>query len=125
MQDKGVKLYALVNNAGIGGGAETEVIIDTNFKGPKRVTDALVGLIDKSGGRIVNVSSGLRKSTKRWIQVVGKFMNRIFCFWTILGNKGKFLQFCCSILLLRAVFFMSLILALNRLNYYTFWVKID
>ena len=88
MQDKGVKLYALVNNAGIGGGAETEVIIDTNFKGPKRVTDALVGLIDKSGGRIVNVSSGLRKSTKRWIQVVGKFMNRIFCFWTILGNKG-------------------------------------
>jgi NAD(P)-dependent dehydrogenase (short-subunit alcohol dehydrogenase family) len=54
----------LVNNAGIGGGAETEVIIDTNFKGPKRVTDALVGLIDKSGGRIVNVSSGLRISTK-------------------------------------------------------------
>ena len=108
MQDKGVKLYALVNNAGIGGGAETEVIIDTNFKGPKRVTDALVGLIDKSGGRIVNVSSGLRKSTKRWIQVVGKFMNRIFCFWTILGNKGKFLQFCCSILLLRAVFFYVL-----------------
>ena len=57
LKDKEVKLYALVNNAGVGGGAETDVIIDTNFKGPKRVTDALVGLIDKSGGRIVNVSS--------------------------------------------------------------------
>ena len=57
LMDKKVKLYALVNNAGIGGGAKTEVIINTNFKSPKRVTDALVGLIDKSEGRIVNISS--------------------------------------------------------------------
>ena len=30
----------------------------TNFKGPELVTDALIGLLDKSEGRIVNVSSG-------------------------------------------------------------------
>merc|ERR1712086_124728 len=55
--DKGVKLYALVNNAGIMK-AEADLVMTTNFKGPKLVTDALVGLIDKSEGRIVNVSSG-------------------------------------------------------------------
>ena len=57
LKDKGVKLYALVNNAGIMY-AEPDMVINTNFKGPKRVTDALIGLIDKSEGRIVNVSSG-------------------------------------------------------------------
>jgi len=57
LEDKGVKLYALVNNAGIMK-AEAETVMTTNFKGPKLVTDALVGLIDKSEGRIVNVSSG-------------------------------------------------------------------
>ena len=39
-------------NAGI---MKTEA---TNFKGPELVTDALIGLLDKSEGRIVNVSSG-------------------------------------------------------------------
>ena len=53
----------MVNNAGIMK-AEADAVMTTNFKGPKLVTDALVGLIDKSGGRIVNVSSGLRISTK-------------------------------------------------------------
>jgi len=57
LEDKGVKLYALVNNAGIMK-AEADAVMTTNFKGPKLVTDALVGLIDKSEGRIVNVSSG-------------------------------------------------------------------
>jgi len=57
LQDKGVKLYALVNNAGIMK-ADPAVVINTNFIGPKRVTDAFIGLIDQSEGRIVNVSSG-------------------------------------------------------------------
>ena len=57
LQARGVKLYALVNNAGVMR-AEPEVVINTNFKGPKRVTDALIGLIDDSEGRIVNTSSG-------------------------------------------------------------------
>ena len=30
----------------------------TNFKGPELITDALIGLLDKSEGRIVNLSSG-------------------------------------------------------------------
>lgn len=60
---KGVTLYGLVNNAGVGlaqPGAPDEAvsILATNFYGVKRVTDAFVGLIDPSVGRIVNVSSG-------------------------------------------------------------------
>ena len=39
LQDKGIKLYALVNNAGVLW-AEADTILNTNFKGPKRVTDA-------------------------------------------------------------------------------------
>merc|ERR1711936_849009 len=60
LRDKGVKLYALVNNAGIGFKAEitTHDMMDTNYMGPKRVTDAFVGLIDSKAGRIVNTSSG-------------------------------------------------------------------
>ena len=30
----------------------------TNFKGPELITDALIGLLDRLEGRIVNVSSG-------------------------------------------------------------------
>lgn len=60
---KGVSLYALVNNAGVGlaqpdapNGAEG--ILKTNFYGVKNVTDAFLDLIDAKEGRIVNVSSG-------------------------------------------------------------------
>ena len=63
LKSKGVALYGLVNNAGVGlaqAGApnSAEGILATNFYGVKRVTDALVGLVDPSVGRIVNVSSG-------------------------------------------------------------------
>ena len=59
LRDRNVKLYGLVNNAGISPkGNEISVVINTNFNGPKRVTDAFVDLIDKSEGRIVNTSSG-------------------------------------------------------------------
>jgi len=57
LKAKGINLYALVNNAGVMR-AEADVVLNTNFKGPKRVTDAFIELIDKSEGRIVNVSSG-------------------------------------------------------------------
>ena len=52
LKSKGVKLYALVNNAGVAG-QDNELIINTNYEGPKRVTDAMIGLIE-SNGRIVN-----------------------------------------------------------------------
>ena len=63
----GVKLYALVNNAGISGmsteGTSTESeVINTNFLGPKRVTEALIDLIDS---RIVNTSSEI---ASRWLR---------------------------------------------------------
>eukprot|EP00308_Calcidiscus_leptoporus_P005632 CAMPEP_0119377520 /NCGR_PEP_ID=MMETSP1334-20130426/45294_1 /TAXON_ID=127549 /ORGANISM="Calcidiscus leptoporus, Strain RCC1130" /LENGTH=276 /DNA_ID=CAMNT_0007396469 /DNA_START=60 /DNA_END=890 /DNA_ORIENTATION=+ len=60
MKAKGVSLYALVNNAGVGLGTgdEGEYLLNVNFYGPKRVTDAFFELIEPSGGRIVNVSSG-------------------------------------------------------------------
>lgn len=49
-------LYGLVNNAGIAGGAgDATVVIDTNLRGAKRVTDAFAPLVT---GRVVNVSSG-------------------------------------------------------------------
>ena len=57
LKTKGVKLFALVNNAGILK-AEADVVMNTNYYGPKRVTEALVDLIDPFEGRIVNVCSG-------------------------------------------------------------------
>jgi len=60
LRSKGVTLYALVNNAGVGfrtGPGTQEVLLNTNFYGPKRVSEALLPLIDPKG-RIVNVSSG-------------------------------------------------------------------
>ena len=58
LRDRNVKLYGLVNNAGITHkGNEISVVMNTNYNGPKRVTDAFVDLIDTTEGRIVNTSS--------------------------------------------------------------------
>ena len=50
------KLYALINNAGVSG---TEVsksaTVNTNFYGPKWMTDAFIPLIDPNEGRIANI----------------------------------------------------------------------
>jgi carbonyl reductase 1 len=64
IQSKGVSLYALVNNAGVGlaqpGAPSAPLdILNTNLYGVKRVTEAMVPLIDPVQGRIVNVSSGV------------------------------------------------------------------
>jgi NAD(P)-dependent dehydrogenase (short-subunit alcohol dehydrogenase family) len=69
LQARGVTLYALVNNAGVGlahgdlGGAAA--ILNTNYEGPKRVTAAMVPLIDPAAGRIVNTSSGVASAWLR------------------------------------------------------------
>ena len=55
LRDRNIKLYGLVNNAGVLR-AEDEVIMNTNYDGPKRVTDAFVDLMDRNEGRIVNIS---------------------------------------------------------------------
>ena len=70
LKAKGVVLYALVNNAGVGlaqPGAPSAAagILATNFYGVKAVTEAIVPLIEPNG-RIVNVSSGAASS---WLKV--------------------------------------------------------
>ena len=51
-------LYALVNNAGVGpNDSEGDALLQTNFYGPRRVSEAFVSMI-APGGRIANVSSG-------------------------------------------------------------------
>lgn len=53
------KLYAIVNNAGTGfaHGTSPDEILDTNVRGPRRVVDAFLPLLQPQG-RIVNVGSG-------------------------------------------------------------------
>lgn len=49
-------LFAIVNNAGIAVGYEE--VINVNVRGPKRVDDAFLPLLDPKQGRIVQMSSG-------------------------------------------------------------------
>ena len=63
LQSQGALLYALVNNAGIGLNTPGDLMA-TNFLGPKRVSEAIVPLIEP-GGRIANVSSG---SASMWLR---------------------------------------------------------
>ena len=55
---QGQKLYAIVNNAGIGKADVRDDLIATNFYGPKRVCDAFFHLLNQEKGRIVHVGSG-------------------------------------------------------------------
>ena len=54
------KLFGLVNNAGtgIGHGAGDSDILNTNVRGPKRVCDSFIPLMDSEKGRIINMGSG-------------------------------------------------------------------
>jgi len=51
-------LYAVVNNAGGFDATDSGRTVDLNLRGPHRVFDAFLPLIDTTGGRVVNVSSG-------------------------------------------------------------------
>lgn len=51
------KLFAIVNNAGIGFGHSHKEVFKTNVLGPKYVCDAFIPLLQTSGGRVVMVSS--------------------------------------------------------------------
>ena len=51
-------LYGIVNNAGIGlGSAEMETVLDVNTRGPRRVCELFLPLLDQERGRVVNISS--------------------------------------------------------------------
>jgi NAD(P)-dependent dehydrogenase (short-subunit alcohol dehydrogenase family) len=57
------RLDAIVNNAGVGlatlvDAASTAAMLDTNLRGPMRVSSAFLPLLKAAGGRVVNVGSG-------------------------------------------------------------------
>jgi len=57
---EGTRLFGIVNNAGIMGrdGVTTmEQVINTNYFGPRRVNDAFGPMLQRPGGRIVNIGS--------------------------------------------------------------------
>jgi NAD(P)-dependent dehydrogenase (short-subunit alcohol dehydrogenase family) len=52
------RLYAIVNNAGIGFPAgDIAAVLNVNILGVRRVCDALIPLLDPAAGRIVNIGS--------------------------------------------------------------------
>ena len=53
----GGSLYGIVNNAGIGVGFDVQEVMNVNYFGVRRVNDAFGNLIERPGGRIVNVGS--------------------------------------------------------------------
>lgn len=54
----GESLYGIVNNAGIGLGSDAlETVLNVNVRGIKRVSDSFLSLLDKSSGRMVNITS--------------------------------------------------------------------
>jgi carbonyl reductase 1 len=50
-------LYAICNNAGVHNGPSHKDVMNTNYFGPRRVNDALINLLQRPGGRIVNIAS--------------------------------------------------------------------
>ena len=85
LRDRNVKLYGLVNNAGIGfaTGNDTETMMNTNYHGPKRVTNAFIDLIDSKVGRIVNTSSG---AASGWLKNQVKSSANISCMFSFKQN---------------------------------------
>jgi carbonyl reductase 1 len=78
LRSSNVVLYALVNNAGIGlnsGPGHVETLLNTNFVGPKRCSEAFLDVIDPDAGRIVNVSSG---SASMWLRGQSAEIKQIF-----------------------------------------------
>ena len=93
LKSKGVTLYALVNNAGVGfrsDPGQVESLLNTNFYGPKRCSDAFLSLIDPEVGRIVNVSSG---AASMWLRNQSSEYKRIFTSadtsWELLESTVK------------------------------------
>src|SRR5690606_26882206 len=75
MRAEGIRLAALVNNAGASfDGFNAEVAqrtLDTNTFGPMRVSDALLGALD-DGARVVNVSSGMGSLSSMGAELRGR-----------------------------------------------------
>jgi len=77
IKSKGVSLYGLVNNAGVGlqTSKGPDGIIETNYYGPKKVTEAFLDLMDAKEGRVVNVSSG---AASMWLRKQDEKTKKLF-----------------------------------------------
>lgn len=82
LKENNVQLYALVNNAGVGLNAGGD-ILNVNFYGPKRCTDAFIDIIQE---RIVNVSSG---SASMWLRNQNDDVKNLFTSKTSTFNELK------------------------------------
>ncbi len=76
-RSSGEKLYALVNNAGIGTGAGASLadVLQTNSLGIHRMCEAFLPLIDPARGRVVNVTSA---SGPSFVATCSKAMQQFF-----------------------------------------------
>ena len=74
LANQGVKLFALVNNAGVMQTSNTKLVMNTNYYGSWRVTEAFVDLIDTKG-RILNVSSD---AATMWLKLQDDRTKRLF-----------------------------------------------
>jgi len=85
IQAKHDELYGIVNNAGIAYDYPNEEVMNTNYWGPRRVNDALIKLLKRPGGRIVNVASA---SGPNWLSSVrdAQLKSKLSQPWTIGGG---------------------------------------
>lgn len=85
ISSKHPELYGIVNNAGIAYDYPNKDVMNTNYWGPRRVNDALVKLLKRPGGRIVNVASA---SGPNWLSKVRdqKLKAKLSQPWTIRGG---------------------------------------
>lgn len=85
ISSKHSELYGIVNNAGIAWGHPNKDVMNTNYWGPRRVNDALIKLLKRPGGRIVNVASA---SAPNWLSRVQdqNLKSKLAQPWTIPGG---------------------------------------
>jgi carbonyl reductase 1 len=83
---KDTSLYAVINNAGIGWGHSLQDTINTNYFGPRRVNDAFLPLLQRPGGRIVNVASASGPNFTRDLPDGSELKGWMHKPWTIPGD---------------------------------------
>jgi carbonyl reductase 1 len=86
---KDQSLYAIINNAGIGWGHSFEDTINTNYFGPRRVNDAFMPLLQRPGGRIVNVASASGPNFTSDLPETDQLKTLMHRPWTIPGDTAQ------------------------------------
>jgi len=76
-------LFGIVNNAGV---LDTPCI-NTNYSGPRRVNDALEGVLQCPGGRIVNIASA--SGPNKVARLTGELKEKLSMPWKITGGIAE------------------------------------